>query len=207
MDAKDPLSVNRAFSNSVEISDTDVIEAMKEIGGYLDITPGDLKEVLRIAHLQARSRIANSVRARDIMTAAVYTVREDTSLKAVADLMAEHRISGVPVLDHEGKVAGIISERDFFSHMGTAGSNSVMGMISGLMKGQECPAVQLHSQTAADIMSTPAITVRDTMTLFELMELFSSRKINRTPVVDAENRLQGIVSRGDIVRSPLTRMR
>lgn len=207
MDAKDPLSVNRAFSNSVEISDTDVIEAMKEIGGYLDITPGDLKEVLRVAHLQARRRIANSVRARDIMTAAVYTVREDTSLKAVADLMAEHRISGVPVLDHEGKVAGIISERDFFSRMGAAGSNSVMGMISGLMKGQECPAVQLHSQTAADIMSSPAITVRDTMTLFELMELFSSRKINRAPVVDAENRLQGIVSRGDIVRSPLTRMR
>lgn len=187
-----------------DIADDDVIEAMKEIGGYLDITPGDLREVLCIAHRQARKRIAQSVRAGDIMTAPVYSVREETSLKAVADLMAEHGISGVPVLDHEGRVSGVISERDFFSRMGAAGSSSVMGMIAGLVKGQECPCVELHSQTAADIMSAPAITVRDTTTLFELMELFSSRKINRAPVVDAENRLQGIVSRGDIVRSPLS---
>jgi CBS domain-containing protein len=207
MKSEEPRIENKAFAVPVDISDADVVEAMKEIGGYLDITPGDLREVLRVAHLQARRRIANSVRAGDIMTATVYTVHEDTSLKAVADLMAEHRISGVPVLDHEGKVSGIISERDFFSHMGAAGSNSVMGMIAGLMKGQECPASLLHAQTAADIMSTPAITVRDTMTLFELMELFSSRKINRAPVVDADNRLLGIVSRGDIVRSPLSRIR
>lgn len=207
MHSDEPRIENSAFTVPVDISDADVVEAMKEIGGYLDITPGDLKEVLRIAHRQARRRIVNSVLTRDIMTAAVYTVREDTSLKAVADLMAEHRISGVPVLDHEGRVSGIISERDFFSHLGSAGSNSVMGMIAGLMKGQECPAALLHSRKAADIMSTPPITVRDTMTLFELMELFSSRKINRAPVVDAENRLQGIVSRGDIVRSPLTGMR
>jgi len=207
MDTKDPLEVNRAFSNSVEISDTDVIEAMKEIGGYLDITPGDLKEVLRIAHLQAMKRIANSVRVRDIMTATVYTVGRDTPLRAVADLMAEHRISGVPVLDSEGTVAGIISERDFLSHLGTGGSSSVMGMITWLMKGQACPAATLHSQTAADIMSSPAITVRDAVTLFEIMELFSTRNINRAPVVDADNRLLGIVSRGDIVRSPLAGMR
>ena len=168
---EEPLIENKTFAASVDISDDDVIEAMKEIGGYLDITPGDLKDVLRVAHLQAMKRIANSVRARDIMTAMVYTVRKDTPLRAVADLMAEHRIAGVPVLDHEGKVSGIISERDFFSRMGAAGSTSVMGMIAGLMKGQECPAALLYSQTAADIMSTPAITVSDTVTLFELMEL------------------------------------
>ncbi|MGC2064495.1 MAG: CBS domain-containing protein [Thermodesulfovibrionales bacterium] len=207
MNPEEPRRENRAFAVSVDISDDDVVEAMKEIGGYLDITPGDLKDVLRVAHLQARKRIANSVRAENIMTAKVLTVHEDTPLKDVADLMAEHRISGVPVLSHTGKITGMISERDFLSRMGSAGSISVMGMIAGLMKGQECPAALLHSLTAADIMSSPAITVTVSMTLFEIMELFSSRKINRAPVVDADNRLQGIVSRGDIVRSPLTRMR
>lgn len=207
MNAKKQNDENKTPGRSAEISDADVVEAMKEIGGYLDITPGDLKEVLRIAHLQAVKRIAGSVRARDIMTTVVHTVREDTPLSAVAELMAAQKISGVPVLDREGKVAGIISERDFLSHLGTEQSSSVMEMVAGLMKGQQCPAAGLRSQTAADIMSSPGITVAETATIFELMELFAARKINRAPVVDAENRLKGIVSRNDIVKSPLSDLR
>ncbi|MBA4374152.1 MAG: CBS domain-containing protein [Thermodesulfovibrio sp.] len=207
MNPEKPHLENMPDSLPVDISEADVVEAMKEIGGYLDITPGDLREVLRIAHRQARKRIANSVLVKNIMTTTVHAVREDTPLSSVADLMAEHHISGVPVLDYLEKVSGIISERDFISQMGKAKSSSVMGMIAGLMKGKACPAEQLHTRTAADIMTSPVITVRDSMTLFELMELFTSRKINHAPVVDAENRLRGIVSRNDIVRSTLSGMR
>ena len=82
-----------------DISDGDIYEAMKEIPGYLDITPADLKEIYRHAFRHARERINRPVKAAAIMTRIVHHVRVDTPLKEVAELMARRRISGVPVLD------------------------------------------------------------------------------------------------------------
>ena len=83
-------------SFEVTISDDDVYEAMKDIPGYLDITPGDFKELYQLAYGHAVSRITQSVRARDIMTGKVIRVREEDLLKDVAELMARSGISGLP---------------------------------------------------------------------------------------------------------------
>jgi CBS-domain-containing membrane protein len=69
---------------------------MKEIPGYLDITPADLKDVYSHAYRHALDRIANSVRARDLMTRDVLTVKRETPLRDVAGILANNEISGVP---------------------------------------------------------------------------------------------------------------
>ncbi len=184
----------------IEVSDEDIYEAMKDIQGYLDITPADLKEIYRLAYRHALSRITTSVRAKDIMTAKVFSVKKTTPIQEVADVMAAQGISGVPVLDDNGKVAGVISEKDFLSSMGAKDKTHFMGVVAECLKGG-CVALPIRKKKAEDIMSSPPVTVGGEATATEIARLFAEKNINRVPVSDSEGNLIGIVSRGDIVRA------
>lgn len=190
---------------SPDISDSDIYEAMKEIQGYLDITPSDLKEIYRHALRHAHERVNRTIRAAEIMTRAVHHVRVDTPLKDVAELMAHQKISGVPVLDKAGRVAGVISEQDFLSRMGAADTAHAMGIIAACLGGKGCVAMPIRGRTAADIMAAPAVTVREDTSTLEMLEIFSARNINRVPVLDDSGELVGIVSRADILRAQTAR--
>ena len=100
------------------MSDEDILDAMKSIPGYLDITPGDFKEIFSYAYRHAVERIAKSLLAKDVMTVKVIFVTATTSLKETAAKMADHGISGIPVIDDRETVVGVISEKDFLFHMG-----------------------------------------------------------------------------------------
>lgn len=184
-----------------DLSDGDIYEAMKEISGYLDVTPSDIKEVYGHAFRHALARVGRPVKASQIMTRPVHHVRLDTPLEDVAALMAAERISGVPVLDAAGAVAGVISEKDFLTRMGGAEAASVMGILAACLGGKGCVAQPIRGHVAADIMAAPAVTVREDVTDLEIMDLFAARRINRVPVVDASGRLAGIVSRADVLRA------
>ena len=183
-----------------DISDEDIVEAMKDIPGYLDITPGDFKEVYQMAYRHALSRIAGSVKAKDVMTRKVFSVKRDTSVEEIAELLAQNSISGVPVIEENGKVAGIISEKDFLSILGIENAKTIMGVISNCLKNKGCLAISIRAQKAGDIMTSPAITVLEDTAVSEIAGIFSKKNINRVPVTDPEGNLIGIVSRADILR-------
>ncbi len=183
------------------ISDEDIYEAMKDVPGYLDITPDDLMEVYRHAYRHALDRLATSLKAVDIMTEDACFVNKSTPLDQVAGLMAGKGISGVPVLDVNDKIAGVISEKDFLSRMGEKGKKHFMGVIAECLRGEGCVALPIREKKAEDIMSAPAVTVYEHTPVIEIAKLFAEKNINRVPVVDAEGNLKGIVSRADIVRS------
>src|SRR5512136_1388547 len=101
----------------VDISDDDIFDAMRDIPGYLDITPGDFKEVYLKAYQHAVMRLTRSIPTASVMTREVVSVREITPLKEVAEIMAARKISGVPVVGDSGQVLGVISEKDFLNVM------------------------------------------------------------------------------------------
>jgi CBS domain-containing membrane protein len=185
----------------VDISDDDIYEAMKDISGYLDITPGDFKEVYLKAYRHAVLRLTRSVKVAEVMTKDVAAVFGDTPLKDVASIMAANNVSGVPVIDVDGKVIGVVSEKDLLSVMGGRSAKTFMEVIAQCLKGRSCLAVPVIEKVAGDIMSAPALTVREDTAVVEVAGLFTQRGINRVPVVDKNGRMVGIVSRGDIVRS------
>jgi len=190
-----------------DISDEDIYGAMKEIPGYLDITPGDFKEVFRLAYQHAIERFARSVKAKDVMTRNVVLVNRVTPLKKVAEAMAQHGISGVPVVEGDERVAGVISERDFLTHMSAKDAMSFMGVVSECLKGKACLAIPVRRKNAEDIMSSPAVTVDEDTSIMEIANIFSEKNINRVPVIDKKGNLKGIVSRADILQSSLLRRR
>ncbi len=185
----------------VDISDDDIYEAMKDISGYLDITPGDFKEVYLKAYRHAVLRLTRSVKVAEVMTENVIAVFRDTSLREVAEIMAANNVSGVPVIDAEGKVIGVVSEKDLLRVMGGGATSTFMGVIAQCLKGRSCLAVPIRAKVAADVMSSPAMTVKEDTPVTEVAELFTQKGVNRVPVVDGNGRIVGIVSREDVVRS------
>jgi len=185
----------------IDISDEDVLEAMKTISGFLDITPGDFREIYAFAFRHSFERLSKSVKACHIMTSTVITVQENTSLLETAQLLATHNISGMPVVNSLVQVTGVISEKDFLSEMGGNEQQSFMGVIVQCLKNKGCSAISFTDKTAADIMTAPPITVQAETPVFEIADIFEQRKINRVPVVDRDLKLMGIITRSDIVQS------
>ena len=185
----------------VNLSDEDIMDAMKSIPGYLDITPGDFKEIFQYAYRHAIERVAQSLAAKDVMTEKVVFAALDTSLKETAARMASHGISGVPVLNESKIVAGVISEKDILYHMGEKKTRSPMEVIYQCLSSKGCVAVSMRTGFAKDIMTSPAITVFEDTSVFEIATIFAEKTINRVPVVDKKGHLVGIVARADIFRT------
>jgi len=188
-----------AYCRPVDISDDDIYDAMKEIPGYLDITPGDFKEVFRFAYQHAVERLS-SVKAGDVMVTEVVSVTRKTPLDQVAAVMARHGISGVPVVEEGERVVGVISEKDFLTRMGEQDTETFMGVVAECLKGLGCVAVSIRGQNAEDIMTSPAVTVNEETSIREIANLLTEKNINRVPVINRKGRLVGIISRADIVR-------
>lgn len=185
----------------LDLSDEDIFSAMKEMGGYIDITAGDFQAIYRLAHRLALKRLMGTIRAGDLMTREVVFVEKMTPLADVAETMARHNISGVPVKGEDGRVAGMLSERDFLKHMLPEGPGSFIGLIAECLRAKGCLAVSIRKQNAEDIMTSPAVTVGEDTALAEIIRLFREQRINRTPVLNERGNLVGIVTRADVLRS------
>ncbi len=186
---------------TIDISDQDVMAAMKAMQGYIDITPADFREVYRAAYALAKERMMNALKAADIMSAPVYTIAADADLISAATLLAEKGISGAPVIDRHGRVIGVLSEKDFLRKMSAGPSGSFMQVIALCLKNKGCLATPMINRTTADIMSAPPITASSGMAMGAISSLLMEKNINRMPIVDGAGKPIGIVTRSDLVNS------
>ncbi len=139
---------------------------------------------------------------RDVMTRAVLAVRPETTLKEVARLLVEHRISGLPVVDDEDRVVGVISEADLLVKEQDPGvfEPSPLDRIFGTSEELRELRAKAEARTAGEAMTSPAITIEASRSLHQAAGVMIERRVNRLPVVE-DGRLVGIVTRADIVRA------
>jgi CBS-domain-containing membrane protein len=116
-------------SESIDLTEDDILEAMQKIPGYLDITPHDFNQIYQLAYQMAVTRVSRQVTAAEIMTKDVVLVREETPLAEVAAAMGARGISGVPVVAENGGVVGIISEKDFLRRLGASEKRNFMSLL------------------------------------------------------------------------------
>lgn len=143
------------------------------------------------------------MKVRDIMTEAVVSARPETRLKDLARLLSAQRLSGVPVVDDDGAIIGVVSEGDLVAkHLGhPAGQRTPISWVFG----ERPDAGELRRRAATTVgqaMTAPAITIDADRPIREAAALMVDRQVNRLPVTDG-GRLAGIVTRADLVRAYL----
>jgi CBS domain-containing protein len=138
------------------------------------------------------------MKVEDLMTGDVRTVSPDTSLKDVAEVLSGNRVSGLPVVDADGRVLGVVSEADILRK--EQGRGGRRGGVLGWLLDHDEPDPRLEARTAGEAMTSPALTIEPGRPAAEAARLMVEKQINRLPVV-AEGRLVGIVTRADLVRA------
>ena len=144
------------------------------------------------------------MQARDVMTTAVVTVRPETPMGKIAEILLEKRISGVPVLDETGAVIGMVTEGDLLKSNAPDREKRREWWLTLLAEGEGLAkeflsTISNNQRTAREIMSAPVVTVSDDTDIAEIGKLFAALQIKRVPVM-REGRLKGIVARADLVR-------
>jgi CBS domain-containing protein len=181
------------------LSDDDLRAALHEMKTYVDITEEDLKIIYEIALRHARERITFQMPVRNVMTKNVITISPDADLQEAASRLSENRISGMPVIDDNGRVIGVISEADILILAGMKRDHTFKDILRNII-GEPIPA-RKSGKKVADVMSFPPITSKADDDIGEVAKILDERRIKRLPVVDDEGRLLGVVSRADIVRA------
>jgi len=136
------------------------------------------------------------MKAHDVMTDAVVSVRPDTPTSQVARLLLDNGISAVPVVDSDGSLLGMVSEgdligRDWWLELLAEGETLNAEFLASL---------RAPKRTAREIMSTPVVTVSEETEVGEIARLLAAHRIKRVPVV-RDGRIIGIVSRADLLRA------
>jgi CBS domain-containing protein len=133
----------------------------------------------------------------DVMTRDVVSVHVATGYKEIADLMVRHGISAVPVVDAKGNVLGVVSEADLLAKLEYADRVPRHPLTTRRRRVSRRKAA---GDTAGELMTSPAVTVRSTETVTRVARLMDAARVKRVPVVDEAGHLVGIVSRRDLVR-------
>jgi CBS domain-containing protein len=141
----------------------------------------------------------------DVMTTDVISVDPDTTVQALATLLAERGISGAPVVDSSGRLVGIISEGDLLhrAEIGTARHHRERRRswwLDHFASDLAREYVKSHGRTVKDIMTRDVVTVTEDTDLGEVAALLEAKRIKRVPVMHA-GKIVGIISRANLVRA------
>lgn len=147
--------------------------------------------------------------AKDIMSPSVITVREEQSLRELAELFLERRISGAPVVDAEGRLIGIVTENDLVftnKKLQLPRSIAILDAFFFLDNPEKMTREmqKIAGTRVGDICSSNPITVGPESSVEEVATIMAERRVHTLPVM-AEGKLVGVIGKTDIIRSMLQR--
>ena len=135
---------------------------------------------------------------RDVMTTEVVTAEPSTRFKEIAALLAQHRISAVPVVDADRRVLGIVTEADLLLKQEHPDPKADVSLIWTRRRRRQ--RAKAAAAVAGKLMTAPAVTVPPTATVTEAARRMHTARIKRLPVVNERGQLLGIVSRADLLK-------
>ncbi|AHG47309.1 hypothetical protein RLEG12_30415 [Rhizobium leguminosarum bv. trifolii CB782] len=137
---------------------------------------------------------------KDVMTTTVVTLSPDNSVRHAAKLMSDQHVSGVPVVDHDGCVLGVISEGDLIRRTELSNGAFVLKADMGLGPDDRANAfIKRCAWRVGDVMTPDPVVIDEEAPLFRVAVLMQDRGIKRIPVL-RDGKLVGIVSRADLLQ-------
>lgn len=152
-----------------------------------------------------RPRMGLEMLVRDVMTKNVISITKYESIMQVANILTEKNISGLPVVDKESKVIGIITQADILSMVGVGREHTFKDLLK-YMLGEKLPERRV-GDLVGDIMTSPALTIRPDANVADAVRIMDDKRIRRLTVVSEKGELLGIVTRADILKAVINKLK
>jgi len=143
--------------------------------------------------------------AKDIMTKEIITVKKDTSISELSRLFIEHKVNGIPVVDDENAVIGMVTQGDLIEQNKSLHIPTVITLFDAVLfleseKKFEADVKKLTGTKVEDIYSSKVVTVSLTTDLGDIASIMSEKDVHTLPVVD-NGKLVGIIGKLDLIRA------
>lgn len=145
------------------------------------------------------------LQARDIMTKEVITVSPETEVLDLAQLLAEHKINGAPVVDSQGRLVGVVTQNNLIDRAKKFELPHVISILDAHFY-LERPSTfkknleKLMGNLVADIMSAPPVTITEDLEVDEIATIMARRQVHTLPVLKGD-KIVGIIGKIDIIRA------
>ncbi len=182
----------------LELTDEDVLDAMQQIPGYLDISTEDFRRIYHLAHTHANERLFQQVRAGALMRSAVEPLRPMMQVGEAARALVQQNFKSLPVVDGSHRVIGILTETNLLRCLR---AGSYLELLFDAVEQVSAPDAQCGQRTVAEVMTQPAIAVNARAGFHEVMQAFRRHPGRSMPVVDANGRFVGMLLRKDFLHA------
>lgn len=187
---------NERIPSGQHFQKSDLDAALEHYNQVLDISRADLEGLLHLAGRAAFQRTLGDLRCTDIMSTPPMAVEPDVPLQDAWDLMRQKNIKALPVVDSELQVLGMLSQSDFMRTTVLESPESWGQRLRQLVSVRT-----KKPQSVSDLMSTAPQTALAHQQVMELIPLFSGVGHHHLPIVDADQRLVGVITQTDLIRA------
>lgn len=175
----------------------DLVQAINSFDSVLAVSQEELESIYQQAQKLAYQRRTGEILSRDIMSSDVITVSEDTPLGMAWKILHKHKISMLPVVNEERELLGVISSVDFLKNLSVPSYAGLLKHLNRiLVKRKHRKEV---NNKVKDVMVTDVIAVKDTDHIVALVPLLSDIGLHHIPVLNAEQKLCGIITQSDLI--------
>ncbi len=193
-----PIRAGEDDVPELDLSDEDILDAMRHIPGYLDITTADFRAIYHLAHRHSVERLFRHVRAGRLMRSGIEPLHADTRLDEAARSLAEQGRKSLPVVASDGCVIGMLTETDFLRRLR---AETFLELLLRLVADEGNFTHRCHETRVSEAMTAPVVTVTLDAGFREIVSAFHAHEGRSMPVVDAQGHLQGLLLRKDFVKA------
>lgn len=179
-----------------DLTDDDILDAMRHIPGYLDITTEDFRAIYRLAHRHALARLTGRTSAAALMRTGIAALDPGMALLDAAEKMVQTGLKGLPVVDQAGRAVGMLTETDLLRRLKV---KTCCGLLLKLAEAGDEAGRCCRETSVREAMSAPVVTVGKDAGYGEVMEAFRRHDGRAMPVVDGDGRLLGLLLRKDFI--------
>ena len=189
---------NASQAAAARFTAADMDSALAHYNQVLDVSRGDLQELLHHAELASYHRNFGGLRCADIMSSEPVSVQFGTAIDEAWALMRQHNIKALPVVDRTRRIVGILTTADFLRHAGLDELAGLGGRWRTFIK-RSGTTHSTKPEVVGQIMARKVQVASANRHVIELVPLFSGGGHHHIPIIDAENRLVGIITQKDLL--------
>ncbi len=194
----DPLHASGDELPELELNDVDILDAMRHIPGYLDISIEDFRAIYHLAHANAFDRLFQRVHAVHLMLPDIQPLHPDTRLDVAAQQLVAQGRKSLPVVDENNRVTGMLTETDYLRRLQV---ESFLELLLKLVTDQTQFTHRCHETPVGEVMTAPAITIAEQAGFREILHTFHRHECRSMPVVDDKGCLKGLLLRKDFIKA------